>query len=68
MIGEDGLHPALVIGLPVGFVHVEESKTELLNLPVPSIVITGRRGGSNLAVSVVHALCTIAGWTQERNG
>ena len=62
MIVEDGVKPALVIGLPVGFVHVVESKTELLSLPVPSIVITGRRGGSNLAVSVVHALCTVAGW------
>lgn len=61
MILEDNVRPALVIGLPVGFVHVEESKTELLALPVPSIVVAGRRGGSNLAVSVVHALCTVAG-------
>jgi len=65
MIAEGELVPALVIGLPVGFVHVEESKTELLSLPVPSIVMTGRRGGSTLAVSIVHALCTIAEWTQE---
>ncbi|MDP2991297.1 MAG: precorrin-8X methylmutase [Kiritimatiellota bacterium] len=60
MIREDGVRPALVIGMPVGFVHVEESKEELLTLPVPSIVVAGRRGGSNLAVSVVHALCTVA--------
>ena len=65
MIVEGELRPALVIGLPVGFVHVEESKNELLSLPVPSIVVTGRRGGSNLAVSVVHALCTIAIREQE---
>jgi len=68
MIAEGELKPALVIGLPVGFVHVEESKTELLSLPVPSIVMTGRRGGSTLAVSIVHALCTIAEWTQENAG
>lgn len=60
MIAENEVSPALVIGLPVGFVHVEESKSELLSLPVPSIVVTGRRGGSNLAVSVLHALCTLA--------
>ncbi|MEI6562676.1 MAG: precorrin-8X methylmutase [bacterium] len=65
MITEGELRPALVIGLPVGFVHVEESKTELLSLPVPYIVMTGRRGGSTLAVSIIHALCTVAGWTLE---
>jgi cobyrinic acid a,c-diamide synthase len=62
MILEDALRPALVIGMPVGFVHVVESKQELLALPVPSIVVTGRRGGSTLAVSVIHALCTVAAW------
>lgn len=60
MIVEEGLKPALVIGMPVGFVHVVESKQELLTLPVPFIALTGRRGGSPLAVSVVHALCTLA--------
>jgi precorrin isomerase len=60
MIIEEGVRPALVIGLPVGFVHVCESKEELMGLPVPSIVIPGRRGGSPLAVSVVHALCACA--------
>lgn len=59
LILEEGLRPALVIGLPVGFVHVVESKEELLTLPVPSITLTGRRGGSPLAVSVIHALCTL---------
>ncbi|MBI5583425.1 MAG: precorrin-8X methylmutase [Deltaproteobacteria bacterium] len=60
MILEEGLKPALVVGLPVGFVHVVESKEELLTLPVPHIVMSGRRGGSPLAVSVIHALCTLA--------
>ncbi|MBM3889222.1 MAG: precorrin-8X methylmutase [Verrucomicrobia bacterium] len=60
MIIEDGVRPALVIGLPVGFVHVVESKEELMSLPVPWIAVAGRRGGSTLAVSVVHALCTLA--------
>jgi len=44
----------------VGFVHVVESKEELMSLPVPWIAVAGRRGGSTLAVSVVHALCTLA--------
>jgi precorrin isomerase len=60
MIQEEGIRPALVIGMPVGFVHVLESKEELLTLNVPHIVLEGRRGGSPLAVSVVHALCNLA--------
>ena len=60
MIIEDGLRPALVVAAPVGFVHVVESKLELMELKVPCIVLEGRRGGSPLAVSIVHALCTIA--------
>jgi precorrin-8X/cobalt-precorrin-8 methylmutase len=62
MIIEENLRPALVIAMPVGFVHVVESKEELLSLNVPSIVLAGRRGGSPLAVSAVHALCTVAQW------
>jgi len=60
MIAEEEIRPSLVIAMPVGFVHVEESKTELLSLGVPCVVLTGRRGGRPLAVSVVHALCTLA--------
>lgn len=60
MIIEDGLRPALVVGMPVGFVHVEECKRELRKLGIPHIVINGRRGGSPLAVSVIHSLCSLA--------
>ena len=60
MVIEEGLRPAFIIGAPVGFVNVEESKEELAGLGVPCISITGRRGGSTLAVSIVHALCAIA--------
>ena len=62
MIIEENIRPALVIGMPVGFVHVEECKDELLQISIPSIVIQGRRGGSPLAVSTIHAICTAAGW------
>lgn len=60
MIIEEDLRPALVIAMPVGFVHVLESKEELMSLGVPFIALTGRRGGSPLAVSVIHALCSLA--------
>jgi precorrin isomerase len=60
MIVEEGLRPALVVALPVGFVHVLESKEELMVLGIPFIATAGRRGGSPLAVSVLHALCSLA--------
>ncbi len=60
MIVEDNIRPAVVIGMPVGFVHVIESKEELMSLDAPYIALAGRRGGSPLAVSVIHALCSAA--------
>jgi precorrin-8X/cobalt-precorrin-8 methylmutase len=60
LIVEEGVRPAVVIAMPVGFVHVVESKQELMSLGVPHITVKGRRGGSPLAVSAVHALCSLA--------
>jgi precorrin-8X/cobalt-precorrin-8 methylmutase len=60
LIIEEGVKPALVIAVPVGFVHVEESKNELMGLDVPYITLAGRRGGSPIAVSIVHSLCSLA--------
>lgn len=60
MMIEEGVRPALVIGAPVGFVHVQESKDELKALNVPHIIVDGTRGGSPLAVSIIHALCGLA--------
>ncbi len=60
MIIEDALCPAFVVAMPVGFVHVEESKAELEGLGVPHVSVHGRRGGSPLAISALHALCSIA--------
>lgn len=68
MIMEEGLRPALVVAMPVGFVHVVESKEELVSLDVPYIVLKGRRGGSPLAVSVIHALCTLADGRRREMG
>lgn len=60
LIAEEGVRPALVLAMPVGFVHVVESKDELMTLGVPYIAIVGRRGGSPLAVATIHALCLAA--------
>ena len=57
---ENGLRPALVIGVPVGFVNVVESKERLFAVceshGVPAIVAMGRKGGSNVAAAICNAL------------
>lgn len=53
---EEGVRPALVVGMPVGFVNVTESKELLAACDVPHIVLEGRRGGSALAVTTLHAV------------
>lgn len=50
------IDPALVIGVPVGFVNVVESKEMILDLDVPYIVAKGRKGGSNVAAAICNAL------------
>lgn len=50
------LSPLLVIGVPVGFVNVVESKEMIINSDVPYIVAKGRKGGSNVAAAIVNAL------------
>lgn len=50
------VHPALVIGVPVGFVNVVQSKELILTDNVPSIVARGRKGGSNVAAAICNAL------------
>jgi len=55
-VAEGGVRPALVIGMPVGFVHVVESKNMILATGVPQIVLKGRRGGSPLAVATLHGV------------
>jgi len=52
--------PALVIGVPVGFVDAEVSKEGLMGLDVPYIFIKGRKGGSTVAVAIVNALLMMA--------
>lgn len=56
--------PALVIGFPVGFVNAAESKDALMELDIPYITNKGRKGGSNIAASIVNALA-IAAYSEQ---
>lgn len=54
---KDGIaSPALVIGVPVGFVNVVESKELFKKAGVPYIISEGRKGGSNVAAAIVNAI------------
>jgi len=61
LINEEGLKPALIVGMPVGFVSAAESKAEAALLKnIPWIVTEGRKGGSTLVVAAIHALLALA--------
>ncbi len=56
LIEEGKLQPELIIGVPVGFVNVVQSKELIMKADVPYIVARGRKGGSNIAACIVNAL------------
>ena len=57
LIREKRLAPELIIGVPVGFVNVVQSKELILSLTdTPYIVAQGRKGGSNIAACICNAL------------
>lgn len=64
LVSEEGLRPALIVGLPVGFVGAAESKDELVRVAgefgLPYITNLGRKGGSNVAAAVLNALLILA--------
>ena len=61
LIHEENARPALVVGMPVGFVSAAESKDLMaLESAVPWVVIRGRKGGSTLVVAAIHALLGLA--------
>ncbi|HBE78251.1 MAG TPA: precorrin-8X methylmutase [Firmicutes bacterium] len=60
LMDEGKVRPELVIGVPVGFVNVEEAKELLKLTPVPYIIAAGRKGGSNVAAAIVNALLYMA--------
>ena len=56
LVNEGKLDPRLVIGVPVGFVNVVQSKELIMELDVPYIVARGRKGGSNVAAAICNAI------------
>ena len=59
LIRKGKANPSGIIGAPVGFVHVEESKHALKTFRnIPKIIIEGRKGGSNLAATLINSLLT----------
>lgn len=66
LVREEGVRPALIVGVPVGFVSVQEAKELLMGLTdVPLITNRGRKGGSPTAAAIVNALALMA---QEEDG
>ena len=61
LIASGGPKPALIIGVPVGFVGAVEAKEELEKSGLTSIYTKGRKGGSTIAVAIVNALAILAG-------
>ncbi len=61
LIQQEACRPALVVGMPVGFVNAAESKDLLLRQArVPYITVQGRKGGSALAAAAVNQLAALA--------
>ena len=67
LIREEGAKPALIVGMPVGFVSAAESKDLLMTLSdTPWVAIRGRKGGSTLVVAAIHALLGLAEAEQKK--
>ncbi|EKO59025.1 precorrin-8X methylmutase [Leptospira kirschneri str. H2] len=66
LIRQEGIKPALIVGVPVGFVSAKESKEIILKLEcsnthsIPYILTMGRKGGSTIAVAILHALLLLS--------
>ena len=56
LVKENVISPALVVGVPVGFVNVVESKELFKTLNIPYIITEGRKGGSNIGAAIINAL------------
>jgi precorrin-8X/cobalt-precorrin-8 methylmutase len=60
LVNKQGIMPALVVGVPVGFVGAKESKKKLRSLGAPYITNKSRRGGSTVAAAIVNSLLILA--------
>lgn len=56
LVKDGKVRPTLIIGVPVGFVNVVESKEAIMELGIPYIVAKGRKGGSNIAATICNAM------------
>lgn len=56
LIQEEKIRPELIIGVPVGFVNVVQSKELIMETDIPYIIARGRKGGSNVAAAICNAL------------
>jgi precorrin-8X/cobalt-precorrin-8 methylmutase len=67
LIKQGRAYPALIVGMPVGFVSAAESKQTLAGLQeIPWMITQGRKGGSTLVVSALHALLALTEARQKR--
>ncbi len=57
---EEKILPALLIAMPVGFVNILEAKEAALTLPIPLILMKGRRGGTTFAVAALNGIAVQA--------
>ncbi|MGF1480001.1 MAG: cobalt-precorrin-8X methylmutase [Cyanophyceae cyanobacterium] len=63
-VANSGAKPGLIVGAPVGFVSVVESKQVLAQTPVAQIRVEGRKGGSSVAAAILNALLVLA-WDEQ---
>lgn len=61
LMAEEKIDPALIIGVPVGFVNVVAAKELIMEVSAPYIVAKGRKGGSNIAAAIINAILYMAG-------
>lgn len=60
LMKEDGIQPALILAMPVGFINVVETKEMIKKLDVPYILMDGRRGGTTFVVAAINAITILA--------
>ena len=65
LIKDEKINPELIIGVPVGFVNVVQSKELIMETDVPYIVARGRKGGSNIAACICNALLYMTGGRED---
>lgn len=68
LVREENIRPAVIIGVPVGFVGAAEAKAQLSAQNVPFITVAGSKGGSSIAVAALNAILYILDSSRGLNG